>query len=85
MATYFSVCLSDPAREFVLVNVKPGMTFEEIEELIVSEYNSTSRQLQVRRKLESLRIPSIIAEEGFTSKEVVLTEAINAIESLEPH
>ena len=84
MGKNFSSCLSDPARSFFLSNVKHGMTFSEIEYFMIAKYNSNSRQLQVRRKLEALKISSITAEKAISSKHHALTDAINTIDTLVP-
>ncbi len=82
MAKNFSSCLSDPARSFFLSNVKHEMTFSEIEEFMIAEYNSNSRQIQVRKKLEAPDISSIMAEKGISFKHHALTDAINKIDIL---
>ena len=84
MTTNFSSALKDTAREFFTANIKTGMTFGDVEKLMKAEYNSTSRQLQVRRKLESLRITSIMQDNGYPSEEKALKFAINTINSLVP-
>ena len=54
-AALFINVLDYPARTFFLTNFRPGMSFLEIKAMMVKEYNSNSRQIQVRRALQSLR------------------------------
>jgi len=49
MANNFALALEDPAKDFFLSTVQPGMSFDEISNLMLAEYNSNSRQIQVRR------------------------------------
>jgi len=51
MATNFAVALKEPAKDFFLSTVKDGMSFDDISTFMLAEYNSNSRQIQVRRML----------------------------------
>ena len=84
MATNFSAALRGPARAFHLSNIKKGMPFSDTERFMSAEYNSSSRQIQVRRNLDALRINGIMNEKGLCSEEDALKEIINRIETLVP-
>ena len=66
MAKNFASPLLDSACAFFLEAVQPGMTFDKIKFFMLAEFNSTSRQIQIRRKLNALRIELIIREKSLT-------------------
>jgi len=84
MANNFALALEDPAKDFFLSTVQPGMSFEDISELMLAEYNSNSRQIQVRRMLDTMRIDTFMAEKGITSEQAALTDMISTIDSMVP-
>ena len=78
MATSFAACLHHPAWAFFLSKVKEDTKFSEIEDFRLTEYNSLSRQIQVRRKLEVSQMKSITAESNIQSEQDALTEMIKS-------
>jgi len=51
---------------------------------MIAEYNSNSRQIQVRRMLDTMRIDAFMAEKGLTSEQAALTDMISTIDSMVP-
>jgi len=84
MANNFALALEDPAKDFFLSTVQPGMSFEDISKLMLAEYNSNSRQIQVRRMLDTMRIDTYMAEKELTSEQAALTDMITTIDSMVP-
>lgn len=84
MATKFTATLEDPARAFFLSNFKQGMSYQDIEKFMPAEYYSNNRQLQVRRKLESLRIKQVMEEKNLNSADEAMRYIINFIDTLVP-
>lgn len=84
MATNFTSCLRDPARAFFLSKVYEGQSFNEIEDFMLAEYNSRSRQIQIRKKLESIQLKSIMAERNIQTEQDALNEIIKLINTLVP-
>jgi len=84
MADNFGLALEDPAKDFFLSTVQPGMSFEDISAFMIAEYNSNSRQIQVRRMLDTMRIDTFMAEKGITSEQAALTDMISTIDSMVP-
>lgn len=84
MATNFTSSLVDPARTFFLDNIKTGMSFNDIEAMMLDECNSNSRQIHVRRKLESLRIDKLRIDRSLATEVEALTTLVNEIDTLVP-
>lgn len=82
MAKNFDSALKDPARAFFLSNVKPVMSFEDIDQFMSAEFNSNSRQVQVRRLLAGLRIEAVKEEKNLSSRQEALTDVIQFIDKL---
>jgi len=83
MATNFAVALKEPAKDFFLSTVQDGMSFEHISTFMLAEYNSNSRQIQVRRMLDTMRIGTFKTEKGHTTDQDTLTAMISTIDSME--
>ena len=60
------------------------MSFEKMAKIMVDEYNSDSRQLQVQGMLETLRSERYMAEKEISSHSDGLTKIISLIERLTP-
>jgi len=84
MATNFGIALKDRAKTFFISTVQPGMSFEDISKFMLAEYNSNSRQIQIRRMLDTMRIGTFKTEKGLTSDEEALREMISTIDSMVP-
>jgi len=84
MATNFAVALREPAKDFFLSTVQDGMSFEDISAFMLAEYNSNSRQIQVRRMLDTMRIGTFKTEKGLTTDQDTLTAMISTIDSMVP-
>lgn len=65
-ADFFSIVFEGAARTFFFNNAREDMAFEELVDLMVKEYNSDARQLQVQRRLENLRLETFMADDGIT-------------------
>lgn len=61
-AEFFINVLSSPARTFFFNNARNDMTFEEMANMMVREYNSDARQLHVQEMLETLRLDKHMSE-----------------------
>ena len=83
-ADFFVNVLADPARTFFFNNARDDMTFDEMARMMVKEYNSDARQLQVQGILETLRLDKYMAEQGLTSPSEGLTKLVDLIERLTP-
>ena len=84
MVTNFASALGDPARSWFLGSKWMGMKFKDVEKLMVGKYNSPSRQIQVQRMLEGLRLKAIMSEKGYPSPQEALTHCIETIDTLVP-
>ena len=60
------------------------MTFDDIATMMVREYNSDTRQLQVQGKLELLRLDKFMDEHDVKDVSEGLTKIFNLIEDLTP-
>ena len=83
-ADFFINVLSGPARTFFFNNARDDMSFEEMAQMMVMEYNSDSRQLQVQGMLETLRLEKHMSEHEVSSPSEGLTQIIDLIERLTP-
>lgn len=63
MANLLMHCLNGPAKLFFFCNVRPGLTYEHIREIMLAENNSDARQLQVQGHLRKLASRNIMNEE----------------------
>ena len=83
-ADFFVNVLADPARTFFFNNARDDMTFEQMADMMVKEYNSDARQLQVQGMLETLRLDKYMAEHDISSHSEGLTKLVDVIERLTP-
>lgn len=60
------------------------MTFDEMACMMIQEYNSDARQLQVQGRLDTLRLDKFMAEHLITSHSEGLTKIVDLIERLTP-
>eukprot|EP00171_Calliarthron_tuberculosum_P010911 IDg10911t1 len=77
---YFLNTLGEPARTFLLTMHKPDMKYENKSKLMLSEYNSNARKIQVRRSLEALKLDRFMKEHEIASTETGLTQLVEHIE-----
>ena len=84
LAEYFVNILDGPARTFFFNNAQEGMSFEDMGNMMLREYNSDARQLHVQGILEGLRLKKLMEENGITNISEALTKIINLIEELTP-
>lgn len=84
MANLFMTALDGPARLFFLRNVRMGDTYECIKAMMLQEYNSDARQLQVEGHLQQIRLRNIMTDEGITDMKKGLNFLVNKIEELSP-
>lgn len=63
---------------------QPGMSYEDISKFLLAQYNSNSRQIQVRRMLDTMRINTFMSEKGITSEQEALTTMISSIDFMVP-
>eukprot|EP00171_Calliarthron_tuberculosum_P020181 IDg20181t1 len=83
-ANYFVNALKGPARTFFIAHHTPGFSFEDIIKMMMGEYNSNSRQLQVQSVLETLKLKTFMTEKEVSSLSVGLTKLVDHIERLSP-
>ena len=83
-ADYFVNILDGPARTFFFNNSSESMPFEEMAEMMIGEFNSNSRQLQVYGRLTTLRIERVITENELNSFSEALTKIVTIIEMMTP-
>jgi len=60
MANNFALALEDPAKDFFLSTVQPGMSFDEISNLMLAEYNSNSNCYDLYDRLDGTPVPARI-------------------------
>ena len=83
-ADYFVNILDGPARTIFFNNAQDDMSFEQMAEMMVAEFNSNARQIQVYGILSTLRISSMMAEHELTSFTEGLTKVVSTIEEMAP-
>ena len=83
-ADFFINVLADPARTFFFNNADDNMIFDEMARMMIREYNSDARQLQVQGRLDTLRLDKCMAEHQITSHSEGLTKIVDLIERLTP-
>ena len=83
-ADLFINVLAGPARKFFFNNATDTMNFEEMAKMMVLEYNSYARQLQVQGRLETLRLERHMSEQDVSSPSEGLTQIIDNLERLTP-
>lgn len=66
MVTNFALALGDPSKDFFLTAKQAGMSFEDVAIFMLPECNSNSRQIQVRRMLDTMRIDLFMATHAVT-------------------
>lgn len=84
MADLFIHVLDGSARLFFIHNAKNGDSYGTIKTMMLTEYNSDARQLQVEGHLQQLRLRDVMAEESITDVRKGLTNLVNKIEELSP-
>lgn len=84
MADLFIHTLDGSARLFFINNVKMGDSYGNIRSMMMSEYNSDARQVQVEGHLQQLRLRDLMAEESIIDERKGLTALVNKIEELVP-
>ena len=65
-ADYFVNILEGPARTFFFNHARSDMNFQEMAAMMIREYNSDARQLQVQGTLELLRLDKFMSKHGIT-------------------
>ena len=83
-ADFFINVPAGPARTFFFNNATDTMDFEEMAKMMVLEYNSEARQLQVQGRLETLRLERHMSEQDVSSPSEGLTQIIDILERLTP-
>lgn len=83
-AEFFVNVLSEEARTFFLLTVRKGMTFDDICEFMLKEYNSKARQLQVRRSIQPLLMDPFMVENQIASPSVAHTKMVDDVNRLTP-
>ena len=83
-ADFFVNVFSGPARTFFFENARNDMTYDDVATLIVQEYDSDARQLQVHSELDNLRLDVHMAEKGITEHSAGLTSVVHEINALTP-
>ena len=83
-ADCFVNILDGPARTFFFNKAQDDMSFEQMAEMMVAEFNSNARQIQVYGILSTLTISSMMAEHELTSFTEGLTKVVSTIEEMAP-
>ena len=83
-AEFFICIFSGPARNFFFENINPRMTYEQMRNVMINEYDSDARRLQVQSELENLRLADLMAEKSITDQSAGLTELVDKINSMVP-
>ena len=83
-ADYFMNVLEGPARTFLLNHYKPGVSYNQVCELMNREYDSESRQLQVHSTLDGLNLDVFMSAQSLTTHSEVLNKIVGQIELLTP-
>lgn len=62
---------------------RPAMSIDEVQEFMYKEYNSISRQIQVRHSLQALRMDEFMADHSLNSPSDALSKMINHLLTLQ--
>ncbi len=84
MVDYFIYALGGPAETFFLNNRNDEMTYKEIKKLLLKEYNSDARQIQVKGKLDVIRLSNVMTEYCIKDLSTGLRKLVSLIEDLVP-
>lgn len=76
--------LDGPAWSFLARNYTRGMTYKDIEELMLAEYYSDSRQLQIQATLEKLEFDAFVAKRECKTTAERLDKIVQYIQILAP-
>lgn len=83
-ADFFIIVLVGDARTFFLTNVSIVMNLQEIRKFMLDEHNSNSRQIQLRRILQSLSIFTFMPGKNISSPAIALSSTVVYINRLSP-
>ncbi len=76
--------LEGAARNFILSNFTPGMSFENAAAMMKREYDSDSCQLQVQSSLEWLKLSSFMSAHSVSTESEGLSKIVEHSEKLTP-
>ena len=72
------------ARAFFLNKTADSMTYDEKKKIMLKEYDNDARQVQVKGKLDSIRLKSFMIENEISDQAEGLTNLVEKIEKLSP-
>lgn len=73
-----------PARTFFFNNTLETMMFQERCAVMLKEYNSDARQLQVKGKIDNLRLKTFMEEKDISEVSEGLSQLVELVEELTP-
>ena len=80
----FIHALDGAARTFFFNNTNESMTFEQKVDIMLKEYDSDARQLQVKGRLDALRLKTFMTQHGINDVSDGLTKLVQQIDELTP-
>lgn len=83
-ADFIVSVLRDSARTLFFNAAKDDMRFDELTMMMIDEYNTDARHLQMQRKLEILRLDRYMADHSHTIEDEDLTESVKLVDRLTP-
>ena len=80
----FIHALDGAARTFIFNNTNESMTFEQKVDIMLKEYDSDARQLQVKGRLDALRLKTFMTQHGINDVSDGSTKLVQQIDELTP-
>lgn len=83
-ADYFINAFAGSAREFFFENCNMSMTYRQLVDVMLTEYDSDARQLEAQAEVESLSLETLMEQEEITNLNIGLDHLITKINTLTP-
>ena len=84
MGEFFINMFDGPARSYFFNNVPHSATFDEMVSIMMKNYSSDARRIQVQRTLDTLRFSSFKTQRQISSDSEALTQLVEYIDILTP-
>lgn len=84
MADNFINIIDGAERLFFINNLSPNASFLKMKRIVMDVYDSNPRQIQVKGKLDLIRLIRLISEEEISAYTKGLTKLVQIIEQLAP-
>lgn len=81
-ADYFIRVFSGSARDYVCDNYTTEMDYDQLVNVILTEYDSDARQLEAQSELELLTLDNIMEEDSVTTVNVGLDRLVTPVNQL---